>query len=71
MYERWVPLELQAGRTLLLVTWKPQDLTDNCVEAHAERLGPLKAGTLMRDGILIRPYYYRVAYGYRSSPKCG
>jgi dolichol-phosphate mannosyltransferase len=71
MYERWVPAELQAGRTLLLVTWKPQDLTDECVESHAERLGPSKAGMLMRDGTLIRHYYYRVAYGYRSSPKCG
>jgi dolichol-phosphate mannosyltransferase len=70
MYEQWVPIELQAGRTLLLVTWKPQDLIDNCVESHAERLGPLKAGVLMRDGRVVRRYYYRVAYGYRSSPKC-
>jgi dolichol-phosphate mannosyltransferase len=70
MYQRWVQIELQSGRTLLLVTWKPQDLTDGCVASRAERLGPLKAGVLMRDSKVIRRYYYRVAYGYRSSPTC-
>lgn len=70
MYERWIPIEAQAGRTLLLVTWKPQDLEDSCVESHAQYLGPLQTGILMRDGIVIRRYYYRVAYGYRSSPTC-
>jgi hypothetical protein len=70
MYERWIPIEAQAGRTLLLVTWKPQDLVDSCVESHAQYLGPLQTGLLMRDGIVIRRYYYRVAYGYRSSPTC-
>jgi len=70
MYARWVPVELQAGRTLLLVTWKPEDLTDRCVESRAERFGPVNVGVLMRDGTVIRRYYYRVAYGYRSSPPC-
>jgi dolichol-phosphate mannosyltransferase len=70
MYERWVPRDLQNGRTLLLVTWKPQDLTDRCVESRAERLGPVQTGVLMRDSKVIRRYYYRVAYGYRSSPPC-
>jgi dolichol-phosphate mannosyltransferase len=70
MYQRWVPVELQAGRTLLLVAWKPQDLTGRCVESRAERLGPLKVGVLMRNDRVVRRYYYRLAYGYRSSPKC-
>jgi len=70
MYARWVPVELQAGRTLLLVTWKPEDLADSCVESRAERLGPLKVGVLARDSTVIRLYYYRVLYGYRSSPTC-
>jgi dolichol-phosphate mannosyltransferase len=70
MYTRWVPIDLQNGRTLLLVTWKPEDLTDSCVESRAERLGPLKVGVLRRDSAVIRLYYYRFAYGYRSSPPC-
>jgi len=70
MYERWVPLEQQAGRTLLLVSWKAQDLVGNCVESHAERLGPLKSAQLTRDSSVVRTFYYRVAYGYRNSTKC-
>jgi hypothetical protein len=70
MYERWVPPEQQAGRTLLLVTWTPQDLIGNCVESHAERLGPVKSAMLMRDSSVVRSFYYRVAYGYRFFAKC-
>jgi dolichol-phosphate mannosyltransferase len=70
MYERWVPLAQQAGRNLLLVTWKSQDLIGSCVEAHAERLGPLKSALLTRDGSVVRSFYYRVAYGYRTAAKC-
>jgi dolichol-phosphate mannosyltransferase len=70
MYERWVPLEQQGGRTLLLVTWKPEDLFGNCVESHAERLGPLNSALLVRDSSIVRTFYYRVAYGYRNSAKC-
>jgi dolichol-phosphate mannosyltransferase len=70
MYARWVPVELQAGRTLLLVTWKPEDLADSCVESHADRLGPVKVGVLAHDSTVIRLYYYRVLYGYRSSATC-
>ena len=70
MYERWVPLQSQAGRTLLLVAWKSQDLTDRCVAAHAERLGPVQDGVLVRDGRVIRRYYYRAVFGYRNFAKC-
>jgi dolichol-phosphate mannosyltransferase len=70
MYERWVPLQQQAGRTLLLVAWTPQDLMDKCVESHAERLGPLKSTLLMSDGSVVRSFYYRIAYGYRNFAKC-
>ena len=70
MYARWVPTNLQVGRTLLLVAWEEQDLTNQCVEARAEHLGPLQSRVLMRDGMVVRRYYYRAAYGYRSSSSC-
>jgi dolichol-phosphate mannosyltransferase len=70
MYARWVPTGLQVGRTLLLVAWEEQDLVNQCVESRAEHLGPLQSGALMRDGLVVRRYYYRVAFGYRSSPTC-
>jgi dolichol-phosphate mannosyltransferase len=68
MYERWFPPQLQQGRTLLLVGWNPQDLTGARVESRVTRLDPLREGAMTRDGRLIRRYYYRVAYGYRSVP---
>jgi dolichol-phosphate mannosyltransferase len=69
MYERWTPPELQEGRTLLLVAWTPEDLTGKTIESHAERLGPVEDQVLWRDGQLVRHYYQRVAYNYRTIPR--
>jgi dolichol-phosphate mannosyltransferase len=66
MYERWFPARLQEGRTLLLVGWNPADVTGARIESSAQRLDPVKEGVLLRDGKVIRHYYYRVAYGYRN-----
>jgi dolichol-phosphate mannosyltransferase len=68
MYEQWFPPELQAGRTLLLVAWDPRELAGERIESRVERLEPVSEGALMRDGKLIRHYFYRVAYGYRDAP---
>ena len=68
MYERWTPREAQAGRTLLLVAWDPNDLTGSTIESHAERLGPVEDGVLTRNGQVVRRYYHRVAYNYRNVP---
>jgi dolichol-phosphate mannosyltransferase len=68
MYEQWFPAELEAGRTLLLVAWKPGELAGERIESRVERLEPVREGVLMRDGKLIRHYYYRVAYGYQNAP---
>jgi dolichol-phosphate mannosyltransferase len=70
MYTRWIPITAQEGRTLLLVAWEEQDLADHCVEARAQHLGPLQSGVLMRDSRAVRRYYYRLAYGYQSAPRC-
>ena len=69
MYERWTPPELQEGRTLLLVAWDPRDLTGKTVESHAERLGPVEDDVLTRDGQVVRYYYHRLAYNYRTIPR--
>jgi dolichol-phosphate mannosyltransferase len=68
MYEQWFPAELQAGRTLLLVAWDPRELAGEKIESRVQRLEPVRQGVLVRDGKLIRSYYYRVAYGYRNTP---
>lgn len=66
MYGRWMPPGLQNGRDLLLVAWSPGELDDKFIRARVERLGPIEDDALMRNGILIRHYYHRMAFNYRS-----
>ncbi len=65
MYERWFPAGRQAGRTMLLLGWDPADLAAARLQSHVSGLEPLQEGTLVRDGRVVRRYYYRVAQGYR------
>ena len=64
MYERWFPPKAQEGRDLLLIGFKPEDMRGPEVEARAQEWGPLQEGVLMRDGRMIRRYYYRFAHHY-------
>jgi dolichol-phosphate mannosyltransferase len=64
MYERWFPVSGQRGRELLLIAWNPDALSDPSVGEHVERLDPIRQGLLMRGEQTIRPFYYRVAYGF-------
>jgi dolichol-phosphate mannosyltransferase len=66
MYGQWLPPKSQDGRNLLLVAWTPGELDDKFIHARVERLGPIEDDVLMRDGILIRHYYHRMAFNYRS-----
>jgi dolichol-phosphate mannosyltransferase len=67
MYERWMPPAAQEHRNLLLVAWTQGELEDKAIEAHVGRLGPIEDDVLARDGILIRHYYHRLAFDYRSA----
>jgi dolichol-phosphate mannosyltransferase len=65
MYGLWTPPELQGHRDLLLIAFDPSELEGKPIESQVERLGPIEDGVLMRNGMLIRRYYYRLAYNYR------
>jgi dolichol-phosphate mannosyltransferase len=65
MYEQWFPVNLQTGRTLLLVAWDPGQLAAAHLENRVDELEPIQEGLLVRDGRTVRRYYYRVAHGYR------
>jgi dolichol-phosphate mannosyltransferase len=67
MYERWFPPAAERGRMLFLVAWNPRDLDAPGLGAYAERFGGIEEGLLTRGGHIIRPYYYRLAYGYRGT----
>jgi dolichol-phosphate mannosyltransferase len=66
MYGQWTPPAAQHGRNLLLVAFDPAELAGPSVESHLDRLGPIEDDVLMRDGAVIRHYYHRLGYGYRS-----
>jgi dolichol-phosphate mannosyltransferase len=66
MYGQWLPPKSQDGRNLLLVAWTPGELDDKFIHARVESLGPIEDDVMMRDGILIRHYYHRMAFNYRS-----
>jgi dolichol-phosphate mannosyltransferase len=68
MFALWTPAKLEEGRTLVLVAWDPRDLDNSHVESHAERLGPIEDEVLLKDGHVVRHYYHRFAYNYRSIP---
>jgi len=66
MYGLWMPAEAQQHRNLLLVAFSPGELEDKSIEAHVARLGPIEDDVLTRNGIIIRHYYHRLAFDYRS-----
>jgi hypothetical protein len=35
------------------------------LQKHVDRLEPIQEGVLVRDGRIVRRYFYRVAHGYR------
>jgi hypothetical protein len=72
MYEGWFPVAAQRGRTLLLVSLKPQDITGPRIQSCATHLDPPQEGVLTtREGKLMHRYYYRILYGYGSVTRDG
>jgi dolichol-phosphate mannosyltransferase len=65
MYEQWFPAQQQTGRTLVLVAWDVDALSDARLAKHVAALDPIHEGTLTRNGRLVRHYYFRVVHGYR------
>jgi dolichol-phosphate mannosyltransferase len=65
MYGQWMPPRMQEHRNLLLIAWSPGELEDRAIEARVARLGPIEDDVLMRDGVVIRHYYHRLAFDYR------
>jgi dolichol-phosphate mannosyltransferase len=65
MYEQWFPPQQLAGRTLLLIALKPQDVSGPALPPHATRLEPPGEGVLLRHGKVVHRFYYRVVFDYR------
>jgi dolichol-phosphate mannosyltransferase len=66
MYTQWMPAKAQDHKDLLILGYERGDLEDPAVAARVARLGPIEDDQLMRDGKLVRRYFYRRAYDYQS-----
>jgi dolichol-phosphate mannosyltransferase len=64
MYERWFPARMQSGRPLLLVSWDRGSLEAPLVRDRVGLLKPIVEGSLIKNDLLVRHFYYRVALGY-------
>lgn len=72
MYERWFRVAEQQGRSLLLISWRKEPLTQASVTGTGKELTPISEGAIRQDGRLVHPYYYRILRDYRgplSSPQ--
>ena len=66
MYAYWFPPREQDGATLLLVSFRRNELKTGTIHRRCETLGPIEEHTLQVNGRPVRAYYTRVAYSYHS-----
>lgn len=67
MYEIWAPAEEFPGRPLILVSFKPETLSDEALLAYAQSLGPVVERSVAKLGVPAGRYYYRVVKGYKGN----
>jgi dolichol-phosphate mannosyltransferase len=65
MFEFWTPPASLEGATLLLVSFRRQELEHAAIRKRCLHLGPITEHRLTRNGKSIRPYFTSVASGYR------
>jgi dolichol-phosphate mannosyltransferase len=64
MFAFWTPPPSLEGATLLLVSFRQQELDRTAIRKRCLRLGPITEHTLSRNGKPISRYFTSVAYGY-------
>jgi hypothetical protein len=64
MYEWWFPPNEQAGKSLVLVAFEKAQLERDSIRHRVERADPVQRGEVMRDGRVIRDFYWLVAHDY-------
>ncbi len=68
MREAWEDPNDATGRPIVLVSRRRTELERKSVVDRLEGLGPIQERTIERDGIALRPLYFRTAQRYRGPP---
>ena len=69
MFEFWTPPASLEGATLLLVSFRRQELDQAAIRKRCLLLGPITEHRLTRNGKPIRPYFTSIASAYRVSKR--
>ncbi len=67
MYAYWFPPHEQDGATLLLVSFRRNELKTGTIHRRCETLGPIEEQFVRINGYPVRTYFTRVAYDYHST----
>ena len=66
MYAYWFPPPEQDGCTLLLVSFRRNELKGRAINRRCQGSGPIVEQKIQVHGCPVRTYYTRVAYNYHS-----
>ena len=69
MYSFWEPRQSWIGRNLIVVGYRPEDLSDEKIAPWFERVAEIKSRSLFKNGMPAGHVYYRFGYSYTSEPK--
>ena len=67
MYAYWFPPHEQDGATLLLVSFRRNELKSSTVHRRCETVGPIEEHSIQVNGRPVRAYYTRAAFNYHST----
>ena len=68
MYEIWAPAENYEGRTLILISFKAESLSDDALAQWVEEPGTVHERPISKLGVPAGRYYYRVLDRYGGRP---
>jgi dolichol-phosphate mannosyltransferase len=65
MYERWIPSVAAKGRDILLVSRRSKGpIAAESLLARFQTLGPIQERTVLKDGVPVGRFFYRIGYAY-------
>ena len=69
MYNFWEPRQSWIGRNLIVVGYRPENLSDEEIAPWFERVAEIKSRPLFKNGMPAGHVHYRFGYGYTGEPK--
>ena len=66
MFEEWSTKEAAEGKNLILISWDAKDVRAASLGRRFANLTSMEEGIVHYHGRAVRPFYYRIGYGYHS-----